>query len=250
MKPIRFIALICGATLCGSTLLAQDQTPKVVLCDESTPTCTHQYIDGKKFKILTADQVVITAYASANTKYARVDLSVLNKTTMPIDVLPQNFSISELTPKERTFAYVPFEKIVKSDEHRAGWANALNAFGAGMATKQVTTDTTSNGTVDLNSSDGTYTNGTYSGTSTSTTSVPDYAAQAQAQENIRNRNAAIAAESQVMSQAALKANSVMPNQAISGVVYFEFDKKVETLQLILPIGGITYEIPFTMTWKH
>jgi hypothetical protein len=118
-----------------------------------------------------------------------------------------------------------------------------------MASQQVTTQTNSNGTVSATSSDGTYANGTYNGTSTSTTTVPNYAAQAQARENIQRRRQALAAEAQALSQTSLRANSVQPGQTISGLVYFEWDKKVESFRILIPINGIIYEVPFTMQ-KH
>jgi hypothetical protein len=251
MNLARLICLIAIATMCASPTCAQQPaipSPKTVVCDESVG-CTHQYIDGYKYKILTTDKLTLSVSLGANAKYARVSVTVLNKSTAPIDVLPERFSIDETKPKERIFSYVPFEKIVKSDARRAGWANAINAFGAGMATQQATTQTSTNGTINATNSDGTYSNGTYNGTTTSTTSVPDYAAQAHAQENIRRRREGIAAESDSLSKLSLKANSVLPNQTVSGFAFFDFDKKAQNITVVIPIDGITYQIPFQMKWK-
>jgi hypothetical protein len=184
-----------------------------------------------------------------NAKYARVLIRVTNLSTTPIDVLPDRFTLIETKPKQKTLAYVSYQKIIQADNRRAGWANAINAFGAGMATQQVTTQTNTNGTVNAYGSDGTYANANYNGTSTSTTSVPNYAAQAQARENIRRRREAIAEEAQSLSQSSLLANSLAGGQSISGSVYFQFDKKVEEAVLTLMIDHVTYEFPFTMT-KH
>jgi hypothetical protein len=244
-KLLFFVAIAACNTSLTSAQKPESGPTKIIICDESSG-CTHEYVDGSKYKILTTDQIVLTVSLAGNAKYARVNVMILNKSNTPVDVLPEQFSIEEITPKEKTLSYVPFGKIVKSDARRAGWANAINAFGAGMARQQATTQTASTGTVNATSSDGTYTNGTYNGTSTSTTSVPDYAAQARAQENIRRRREAIAAESQTLSQTSLKANSVLPNQTVGGFVYFDFNKKVEKVNMLIPINGITYEIPFTM----
>ena len=251
MKPI-FVALsiaISASLACSSEAQEVAATsPTHYLCNEDAG-CTHQYIDGLKYKIITTDQTVITVALSANAKYARALIRVTNKSAMPIDVLPDHFTLSEIKPKLREFAYVPYQKIVQADNRKAGWANAINAFGAGMATQQVTTQTNSNGTVNATGSNGTYANATYNGTSTSTTSVPNYAAQAQARESIRRRREAIAEEAQSLSQSSLQANSLLTGQTISGSVYFQFDKKVEDAVLTLLIDHVTYEFPFTMT-KH
>jgi hypothetical protein len=241
------LAPILGLPLCIAVPIhAQDtpvQQPAKLVCDENNG-CTHQFIDGQKYKILTTDHVVLTVGFSANKKYARVSVRVANISNVQVDVIPEQFTLSETVPKERELAFVPYQKIVRSDASRAGWANAINAFGSGMATQQVTTQSTTNGTVSATSSNGTYANGSYSGSTTSTTSVPDYAAQARANENIRRRREAIAAESQELSQSSLKANSLLPGQAVSGIVYFDFDKKAENLILRLLIDHVTYEFPF------
>jgi hypothetical protein len=116
-----------------------------------------------------------------------------------------------------------------------------------MARQQSTTTTNSNGTVNASSSDGTSATGTYNGTSTSTTSSPDYAAQAQANETIRQRNAALASLSGQLSSEVFKANTVLPNQTVRGMVLFEKDKKTQSLMFSAPIGGTVYEFPFMFT---
>ena len=219
-----------------------------VVCDDST-VCTHEFVNGLIYKTITTDQIAITVAISSNGKVGRANLTVANKSEAPFDVTPERFTIAETAPKIKTFAYMPPEKVVQADAHRAGWANALNAFGAGMATQQVTTQTNSNGTVNATGSDGSSANGTYNGTSTSTTSVPDYAAQARARENIRKRKEALAAERQAMEQTSLRANTVHPGQTVAGFVYFEWGKKSEDVMISMPIGDTLYQVPFKIV-KH
>jgi hypothetical protein len=252
MKPIcvALSTVVAANFLCiaGAQGPAPTPSPTHYICTEETG-CSHQYIDGLKYKIITTDQAIVTVALGGNAKYARVLVRVTNLSTTPIDVLPDRFALVETKPKQKTLAYVPYQKIIQADNRRAGWANAINAFGAGMATQQVSTQTNTNGTVNAYGSDGTYANANYNGTSTSTTSVPNYAAQAQARENIRRRREAIAEEAQSLSQSSLLANSLAGGQSISGSVYFQFDKKVEEAVLTLMIDHVTYEFPFTMT-KH
>jgi len=242
-------ALLSSAGVCWSQVSTPSTTQTTILCDEAAG-CSHEFIDGLKYKIITNDNASVSVAISSNGKYARVSVSITNKSATPIDVLPDQFGLMETAPKNQALAYVSYEKIVRSDERRAGWANALNSFGAGMATQQVTTQTTSSGTVNATSSDGTYTNGTYDGSSTSTTTVPDYAARARAEENLRRRREALRAELQAMSQTSLKSNTVMPNQTVSGLVYFDFSKKVKNANILIPIGNVVYEFPYVMEWKH
>jgi hypothetical protein len=96
----------------------------------------------------------------------------------------------------------------------------------------------------VNGSDGTYANGTYSGTSTSTTSTPDYEAQARADEAIRERNAVLAIQSSQLSNAALRSNTIFPGQSVSGCVFFERKGKAANLVLSVPIGNRIFKFPF------
>jgi hypothetical protein len=113
-----------------------------------------------------------------------------------------------------------------------------------MQRQQTTTDTTSSGTVNVNSSDGTYASGTYNGTSTSTTSAPDYAAQTRANEAIRQRNAVLAIQSSQLSDSALRSNTVPPDQTVSGCVFFERKGKATSVVLSAPIGEKVFKFPF------
>jgi hypothetical protein len=248
MKPICVaLSIVISANLAwsGKAQEAPPVSPAHYVCTEDAG-CTHQYIDGLKYKIITTDRAIITVAFSGNAKFARVLIRVTNKSATPIDVLPDHFTLSETKPKQKEFAYVPYQKIVQADSRRAGWANAINALGAGMATQQVTTQTNTNGTMNATGSDGTYANANYNGTSTSTTSVPNYAAQAQARENIQRRREAIAEETQSLSKSSLLDNSLLAGQSISGSVYFQFDKKVQDAILTLLIDHVTYEFPFTI----
>jgi len=246
MKSITTAALLFVVSIASA--LAQNEAdkpgPKVFLCDESTG-CTHQFIDGQKFKILTGDGLTVIASLAATKKYIRVDVSVSNGTAAPVDVLPAEFVLEESAPKQKRLAYVDAEKVIRSAQRRVALGNALTAVGGNMARQQSTTTTYSNGTVNASSSSGTYANGTYNGTSTATTSSPDYAAQARANETIRQRNAALASLSGQLSHAVLRENSVLPNQTVRGIVLFELDKKAESGSLSIPIGGAIYRFPIT-----
>jgi hypothetical protein len=115
-----------------------------------------------------------------------------------------------------------------------------------MARQQSTTTTNSTGAINASGSDGSSATGTYNGTSTSRTSSPDYAAQARADEAIRQRNAAFASLSGQLSHEEFKANTVLPNQTVRGIVLFEKDKKTQSLMFSVAVGGTIYEFPFTL----
>jgi len=226
------IALLFAASIPPGLAPAQNQTtkpaPKILVCDESAG-CTHEFIDGHKFKTMTSDGLTVTVSMMAIGKYIRADVTVMNGTAGTVDVPPTDFECDESVPKLKKLAYVDAEKIIRSAQNRVAWGNALTAMGASVSRQQSTTTTTSTGTVHATDSDGTYTTGTYNGSSVST---------------IRQRNAAIAALNGQLSHAVLKANSISPNQSIRGIVLFERDKKAESVSLSVPVDGVSFEFPF------
>jgi hypothetical protein len=74
--------------------------PKVVICDESV-SCTHQFINGQKFKILTTDDVVVIVSLGMGERYMRADVSVFNHSLVAVDVLAAYMRLEVITPKER-----------------------------------------------------------------------------------------------------------------------------------------------------
>jgi hypothetical protein len=240
--------LVCliGLAVCISPLAGQQNernSQVIVICDEGG-ACAHQFVNGRKIKILTTDGITVSVSMLDTGKYFRADIAILNTSTANFDVLPSTFTIQETAPKEKVLAYVDVGKIIHSAQRKMAWGNALTGMGAGMQRRQTTTDTTSSGTVSVNSSDGTYASGTYNGSSTSTTSAPDYAAQARANEAIRQRNAVLAIQSSQLSDSALRSNTVPPGQTVSGCVFFERKGKATSVVLSAPIGEKVFKFPF------
>lgn len=243
MKSLVFLGVfvLCIAPMTGQQSGHASQT--VLMCDENAG-CVHQFVNGHKIKILTADGITVSVSMLDTGKYFRADIAVLNASSTNIDVLPAAFGLEETAPKEKLLGYVDVGKIIHSAQTRMAWANALSAAGAGMQRQQATTNTTSNGTVNVNSSDGTFATGTYNGTSTSTTSAPDYAAQARASETIRERNAMLAIQGSQLSNIALRSNTVVPSQSVSGCVFFQRKGKAANLVLSVPVGDKVFKFPF------
>jgi len=270
---LRFIAiLLCLAPVATHLCVAQN-SPKTIICDlvgtgqPEENGCTHQYVNGDVYKTASIDGLLVTVGIEQDSKYKymRAIIGISNNGSKAVDVIPSDFAIEVSTPHSKTLHYVPAEKIAKSKEKQTGrtnrsrrilggFANALSA-AAGSSQQQSTTQTTSSGTISAHSSDGTYTNGAYNGASTSTTSSPDTAAQQRAAEQIRQRNANIAAsnaqrnaaasaESARLMQTALSANTILQGRAIGGVVYFEGEKKARIIALRIPIGDKLYEFKF------
>ena len=243
-QPVLALSLLAVGMLSAQDVKLPASLPTVVVCDDPASGCSQKLVNGVAYKTLSTIQALVTVGLITDGKYARVDVAVTNTGQKQFDLLPNVFTLSLTAPKAKSLRMVPPEKIIASERHHAGWANAINAMGAGMASHQVTTQTNSSGNVQATGNDGSSASGTYNGTSTSTTSVPDYAAQARARENIAQRRAALAAHQAQLDQTALRANTMEAGQMILGSVFFEGEKHGKLYVVDIPIEGIVYRFSF------
>jgi TPR repeat protein len=96
-----------------------------IVCDESR-VCTHKFLNGVYYKVISANGLVIAAGGWANdavgglvrgVRYKSALVSLTNNSTTPIDVLPADFIVGVNQPKERTLKYLPPMKIAKAETH-------------------------------------------------------------------------------------------------------------------------------------
>jgi hypothetical protein len=244
---LRAILVLIVVTLAVPAIVGQSHDPssvtKQLTCD-GPAVCGHGYINGRKYETLASGKIGIVVIGDIVGKYLRADIFVLNESAGTVDVLPSNFVLTELTPKTKLLKYVDGDKALRSAERRMAWGNAMIAASGSMARQQSTTTTTSNGTIHANGSDGSSAAGTYSGTSTSRTSSPDYAARARAAEIIQARTEALASASSFALHTILRANTLLPTQSVRGYMLFERDKKARLVMLSGVIGDTIYQFPF------
>jgi hypothetical protein len=225
-------------------ILAQTLDPssvtKQLMCD-GPKACSGGYINGHIYETMAADNKIgVLVSLAVVGKYVRADIFVINDSQNNVDVLPSNFVLSEVTPKQKMLKYVDGDKLIRSNERRLAFANAMTAISANH--QQTSSTTTTRGTVSAIGSDGTSVTGTYS--DRSTTSAPNYAAQAQAAETIRARDEAYANTADFASRTMLRANTLLPNSQIRGYLFFERDKKEKLVMLSGIVGDTIYQFPF------
>jgi hypothetical protein len=235
---IGILGLFCAIQGTAQTT-AEPSKPKVIICDESA-ACVHEYISGRKYKMLVSDKVTVIVAVESVGKYSRADVYVANDGPTTIDVLPENFILAETLPKDKLLRPVDVGKAIRSAERQMAFANALTAIGANHAQRQTTTNTATRGAINAKSSDGTSAQGTYGEHSTSTISSPDYAAQARASETIQARSDAMANVASFASRTVLRSTSLTTGKTIRGYLVFERDKKAKWANFGGLIGGTVY----------
>lgn len=122
---------------------------------------------------------------------------------------------------------------------RTRWLNALTGIAASM--QQTTIQAQSNGSVRITDQNG-QSNGTYQ--SQSTVTIPDYSARASAAERIASDYRSAATRADNILSSALKANTVFPNQKLTGLVYFKNHDKGNLSAVIMKIGDTNYIFDF------
>ncbi len=227
--------------LLTSSLFAESPNLRLVLCSDSN-ACKQTYQNGEFVQTITDGGRTISLSARDTGKYLRVDVSVKNETSAPFDVIPASIWARQVEPKKRVLKPQSAAKLEHGLERRAAWANGFTGFAGGMARQQVTTNTNTSGNVSVYGNDGSSAYGNYSGTSTSTTSVPDYAAQQRASQQIAANRQRVANAEQYLEGAVLRSNTLSAGQAAAGSVYFD-RAKLGGVDVGVPLGDAVYQFP-------
>jgi len=205
------------------------QASPIDKCDVQN-TCTHRYVNGELLNTITGPSgVAVTAALdeSRDSKYFRVRIGVVNGSDKTFDLLPEGFLLEALGRKAKTMKPIPPDEIEKAALRQNFWSNYLIAVTANLSRDKITTKSNTNaqtsGNVSIYGPNGSMASGTYtesgSSSTTATTSIPDYAARARADEAIRSRNALVAAQNAQVAQTALRANTLAPGERVAGTVY-------------------------------
>jgi hypothetical protein len=221
---------LTGGILLSVAVGYAQSTPQqhVVACIEGQD-CIHRYVDGQLFKIVTGPDgtvIAVSLIESADNKYFRLSVGVLNGTSGIYDVVPGDFTVEATGYKPKTLHLVPAETIVRKIERERARANELD-WTASVFSRS-TTQTTIRGSL---------------GTARVTTTGPNYGAQAQASENIQARNANAGNQEEQLLTTSLRRNTLSPGQQVGGFIYFK-SAKANTLSIHMPIAGTDYMFEF------
>jgi TPR repeat protein len=240
-------------SLGGPSSQSASSGTRVVICQNDevlapgwSSNCAHVWLSGYIVKVMRSNGVLVAVAMQDTGKYFMAQVSVVNKTASPLDVLPQSFSSMVLRPHPKTLGYLPPDKVIRSISNSAVWSNFFTALGAAGATQQSVTQSTTNGTASAYGTGGSA-YGRYSENTTSVTSVPDQQAQQDAANRIAANNAAVSAASQEVSAGSFQPTTVAPGKSVTGNVYFEHARKIETSEVLIPVNGEVFDFHFE--WK-
>ena len=265
MKPIIGSSLLLSTLVLilfgtGNVLSSQPssttttQSSSIVRWHESSQGSDKFLKDGAVIKVLTESGVTVAVSLRDTGWKMRADIMITNNTERRFDVLPEMFTLHAVTPPNgrwdpqegtKSLAYQAPEKLAKSIRRRAGWVAALSAVGGSMETQESKSVSSTEGDVRVRDKNGNSVSGTYSGTTTTTTRSPNYAARERWNEQATNAIRGFENTISYMFRITLKSNTVMPGQDVLGAVYFEREKRSREGLLRIPINNITFEFPYT-----
>jgi len=160
-----------------------------------------------------------------------------------VDVRPESFQLVVAAPKYRMLAYQDPDQMAKSIRRSAGWKAGLTSGLGGMAQKQSTSTSTTDGNVTVSGPNGTA-SGTYNGTTMTTSSQPDYEARQRSADKANQIRAEANNAVNNLQSTALRANTIFPGQQMIGAVFFQHERHIQEATLTVVVGNDSFVIPF------
>jgi hypothetical protein len=210
-------------------------------CKQEGKVCGSQkYRDGLALLTLIVNGISVDVVLVDTGKLTIVAAVVGNNTKHPIDVIPELFTL-QVTESRNLKLYDPEElskKMGKEAQSDASWMMTASA----LATSRMTSQAGPGGDSPASDDSGNIVAGTRSRYATRPREATKPKGLALDRASARVEEGASAAE--MVSELAMRAESVPAQSAASGLVFFESDKKVGQLLLKIPAGGYVFEFPF------
>jgi len=204
------------------------QPDNIVICEPSAG-CVNETLFGRSYKVITTPRFTVMVSLSREGAYTRADVSITNKTDMPLSLTPDDFRVEVLTPKPKVLLYIPPGKLILPPPPLplATPAAAPHPVGSAFVTQSA---------------------GPATNIDTATPPPPPASAIDQIAAAEKEKAQQDAADKAAADQH-LAATSIGPNEVTRGRVYFERDKKSHLVNVVLPIAGQVFEFPYAMKKK-
>lgn len=208
--------------------------------------CANYMVDGTLVTTYRDENTFFTVslHTNVDDKYIMALIDFRNLSDTPITIYPDNFQLRLTEPINKIYNSLNSTDVAHEMEKRGRGSRFFRGIFAGMATRSAQVETTSSGRVAVNDNSGNSASGTYSGSSQSTVTVPDYEARERAQARNARERERNQQKADHFDNIALKANTLFKNQATVGVVFFKKEKFSPGAVLSITIGDTTYEIPY------
>ena len=207
------------------------------------PNCSAALSDGRTVRMIRANGLAVLAAIWDNGSKTQAFVGIKNNTIASVDVRPESFQLVVAAPKYRMLAYQDPDQMAKSIRRSAGWKAGLTSGLGGMAQKQSTSTSTTDGNVTVSGPNGTA-SGTYNGTTMTTSSQPDYEARQRSADKANQIRAEANNAVNNLQSTALRANTIFPGQQMIGAVFFQHERHIQEATLTVVVGNDSFVIPF------
>lgn len=228
---------LCLAGVCSA------QTNSPIRWQPGAPNTDRLVVDGREVKTLTLDGLTISI--SLGLERLGADRIIYEKFVAGVYVVNRSERRIEITPDMVTVEVIrPNAKSLKRETaaHLADtirrWAAVAGATGEAAASLQTTQATTTGA---MSGPGGSV---TYSENTTS----PDLEARRRASQQSAILNGSASRAGADLERVELKANTLLPNQEVGGILIFDRDKKCEEAVVHVAVEGKTITFPFT--WQR
>jgi hypothetical protein len=223
-----------------------------VIWTRGADNSTEEYLDGKLIRTLQDQGLRVSTYLFWTAKDAvAAEVYVINDSNKLVNVLPDQMFISA-TPanqnaKPAFLGTLPISALIADVNHKAAVSAALSQLAASLQSVTTTTQSTTSGTVNVIGPGG-FANGTFNGTTQSTTTSPNWEARRLA--NYRAMQLYAMAQDRVaaIQATALKANTVHTGGSVGGIVWIGrhkyFSQRGTQLLFNLRLDDRTFEFPY------
>jgi hypothetical protein len=222
---------------------------KTVLCAEDYG-CVAYLNNGHKVYVIKNGDLIVSVTMSGLDFYFAAVIGVDNLSTNRIDVIPHTFQLEVVDPKKpknnRNLKFVTADKIIRNQKIAAFIADSLTAVFASTKTSKISIETSSRSNIHAFSSDGVSVSGNGNEISKTTIRTPDYIAQIHANEEIQQRDEILHSSNNSLEGMEMKANTLFPNQYLSGYVFFDRSRMGKFFKLSVRIDNKVFEFPLTL----
>ena len=250
LQKLSLAAIFAPATLSVASSIPKTILPDNVIRCEPDSGCLSETVNGHNYKVLNTPRFTVMVAVSHEGGYTRADVSITNKTDMPLNISPDDFRVEVLTPKPKVLNYVPPANLVlppppppKSVPTPQPAAIPTPAPQSPEPTAQ--SPTPQSPAVQSPVPQPQPPAGPSPAAETEASPAPPTAETDVLYVAVKEK----ASQEDAQKAAAenhLSATSIPPNEATSGRVYFERDKHAHLVNVCLPIAGLVFEFPYAM----
>ena len=207
----------------------------VIRCEPDTG-CLSATVNGHNYKVLNTPRFTVMVAVSHEGIYTRADVSIINKTDLPLNISPDDFRVEVLTPKPKVLNYIP-----PSDLNLPS-SSAVAALQTTPTPQPVASPTPVPQSTEPQTQPSAPPASEETEASPSQLTAETEALNAPMKETGQTAQD----ERKPVPENHLSATSIPPNEATSGRVYFQRDKHAHLVNVCLPIAGLVFEFPYAM----